>query len=122
MLNKINDSDWLKSHEIHEANPLSHTGSLYHKCIYIYACTKINLLIDVKCLQMSLNINLMATQALYRFIILVTDDQLTTKAKNKTVQLMKVNLLTNNFEQAFLPFEISQIKRFILIKMICKMS
>ena len=71
---------------------------------------------------MSLNINLMATQALYRFIILVTDDQLTTKAKNKTVQLMKVNLLTNNFEQAFLPFEISQIKRFILIKMICKMS
>ena len=100
MLNKINDSDWLKSHEIHEANPLSHTGSLYQKCIYIYACTKINLLIDVKCLHMSLNINLMATRVLYRFIILVTDDQLTTKAK-KTVQLTKLNLLTNNFWTRF---------------------
>ena len=76
MLNKINDSDWLKSHEIHEANPLSHTGSLYQRCIYICACTKINLLIDVKCLHMSLNINLMENQAFYQFIILVTRNQL----------------------------------------------
>ena len=75
MSNKIRDSDWLKPHGIHEAGPIFHTGSLYHKCIYICACTKINLLIDVKCLQMSLNINLLATQVLYRFIILVTNNQ-----------------------------------------------
>ena len=72
--NRILDPDWLKSHEIHEVNPIFHTGSLYHKCIYICACTKINLLIDVKCLQMSLKINLM--EKAYRFIIFVTEHQL----------------------------------------------
>ena len=75
LTNKILDSDWLKSHEIHEADPIFHTGCLYHKCINICACTKINLLSDVKCLQMSSNINLLATQVLYRFIILVTENQ-----------------------------------------------
>lgn len=89
LTNKIRDSDWLKPHEIHEADHIFHVGSLYHKCIYICACTKINLLIDVKCLQMSLNINLLATQALYRFIILVTENQLAVP-KSKSESLIKI--------------------------------
>ena len=77
------------SHEVHEADPIFHTGSLYDKCINMCACTKINLLIDVKCLHMSLNINLLATQALYRFNILVTENQLAVP-KSKSEFLIKI--------------------------------
>ena len=65
-MDKIIGPQWLKFYDAD-----FHTGSLYHICIYICACTKINLLIDV-CLQMSWNISRIEIQGLYQVIVLVT--------------------------------------------------
>ena len=66
LMDKIIGPQWLKFYDAD-----FHTGSLYHICIYICACTKINLLIDV-CLQMSWNISRIEIQGLYQVIVLVT--------------------------------------------------